>query len=252
MQQSIVRVDTNKEAYALVPDIATFCNVKERSVQNLIRKNIPLFNRISENVSTKLDALTERNSLNKPEIKIRKLDLPIFEDGSGIIDWANVKLYQVHTELLLMLMRNTKQVKEYKADLIVDLFVTKVKLLVLESQVENERLLEENKRVETAKIALKKQVKTLENTVTTIKSNQFREKDGYKSVSKLRYDLKLQDTYTVDELFELLEEVGEIRTDLITTKKRVPIGLNSKTDSSGNSRFTENFLLAVINGTNDE
>jgi len=214
----IIKQDTDGNAFAVVTDIAKYCEVAEKSVKNLIRDNINDFIKCSEILEKEIFTILRKNkgkeiskgnTLNETEISVPKLELATYDDGSDIIDWSNVRLYQPHIELLLMLMRNTKQVKEHKINLIADFFATKFELALMK-QKEQQRLIKQ----------LQKQVDKLEKDKFIDWSDEWITASMYVAEHK---ELGLNAT----ELLDALSDANLINTEIKTRQVRSPNGNES-------------------------
>ena len=187
----IIKVDNEtNEAYAVVTDIAEYCEVETKSVQRLILKNIELF----EEASCKLaDRIREISNRSVP------IKFELIKSGKGNeVDWSSTKMYQPHIELLLMLMKNTESVKQHKMELVVEFFANKVELLHLKAE-QQQRLIE----------AEKEKVEQLEDKVHTLEVNKYKKwKEGYESVS--RFLKKNNIKMTPKELNDRLVSAGEL------------------------------------------
>jgi len=94
-----------------------------------------------------------------------------------------------------------------------------------------------------------KEVKQLESRNTKlnkeIANKMFNETDdGYMSVSKIK---RLLDTdLSVSDIFDILEENGDIETKLVTTKKRVLTSFNGIEDEGKSPRFKLDYVTRLI------
>jgi hypothetical protein len=205
IMSKIIKQDTDGNAFAVVTDIAKYCEVSLDAVQKLITRNVELFdelpNRIIKNIKNRTDFKSD-------QIKIPRLEL-VEKENRNEIDWNKVKLYQPHVELLLALMKNTKQVKEHKANLIADFFATKFELALMK-QKEQQRLIKQ----------LQKQVDKLEKDKFIDWGDEWITASMYIAEHK---ELGLSAT----ELLDTLSDANLINTEIKTRQVRSPNGNES-------------------------
>jgi hypothetical protein len=152
------------------------------------------------------------------------------------IDWSKTRLYQPHVELLLMLMKNTKVVKQHKVDLIADFFVTKFELL--EAKLKNQQL-----ELETANQALL----LLEEKNRKLEADKFVDwENEYSSVSRFIKENNLDMTST--ELLDLLEKAKQVETKTITRQVRLLTEeSDGKVSKKGTLLFKKKLLARLAN-----
>jgi hypothetical protein len=232
---NIIALDNNGLAFATAEDIANYCEVNTRSVTNTIRDNVELFNQTSENIESKISLRMSEAMQLKQGLIIPRLKLEKSSSGTNI-DWSKTKLYQPHVELLLMLMKNTKVVKQHKADLIAEFFITKFELF--KERLKNQQL--ELDKANQALLLLEKKNKKLE-------ADKFIDwEDEYSSVSRFIKDNKLDMTST--ELLDLLEKAKQIETKQITTQVRLLTEeSDGKMSKKGTLLFKKKLLAKLTN-----
>ncbi len=233
---TIIKQDVDKNAFAVVTDIAKYCGVETKSVQNLIRNNIDDFIKCTKILENKIltalrknkgEAISKGKTLNETEINIPTLELVTYDDGSDIIDWASVRLYQPHVELLLMLMKNTQQVKEHKINLIADFFATKFELAIMK-QREQERLLK----------LLEKENKKLENKVHKLELDKFIDWDE-EWISASRYVKEYKSDLSSSDLLDILADKNLVENRVVQRQIRIPIDGKSKYGNKGTLLFNK-------------
>jgi len=215
MRNEIIRLDNQGSAFAVIKDIAEYCEVNENSVRKLVQDNIESFNQVTQRIEDGL-----RCDL-KSHLKVA-LKLETSATGKSI-DWSKTKLYQPHIELLLMFMKNTKSVKLHKVNLIADFFLTKFELM--ESRLQNQQLLidKSNQALIIAEAKLDK-----------IELDKFNDWDEeYSSASRYIKDNKI--SLTSSELLDMLENAKQIETKQITKQVRM---LSEESDGRVSSKGT--------------
>jgi len=197
----IIKQDTNGDSYAVVTDIAEYCEVSLDAVQKLITRNVKLFDELPDRI---IENIKNRVDLKSDQIQIPKLEL-VEKENRNEINWNRVRLYQPHVELLLALMRNTKQVKEHKANLIADFFATKFELALMKHK-EQQRL-----------------IKKLEKKVNKLELDKFNDWDE-EFITASRYVKEHPElNITATELLDMMSDKGLIDTKVVTRQVRLPV-----------------------------
>ncbi len=205
----IIKIDDNKMGYALINDISKFCGVEAKSTQELIKNNISLFEELSKTIEDNVNSSLKTN-LNQKRLQTAfGLSIPEFKlvKGNKNIIWEDVKLYSPHIELLLMLMKNSGKVKEYKMRLVANLFSTHIELQM--SKLENATLQQ----------SLKLELQNKE--IAKLKSNKLNEHGDFNTASKIIYKNELDMKPT--ELLDILSEDGVLRSIKRLRTIRIPV-----------------------------
>jgi hypothetical protein len=107
MQSDIIKLDNNGAAYAVVKDIAEYCEVDVKATRQLVLNHIDEFNDVTNKLQNKIGGIS--NGASKDSFKVPELKL-IKKRGTSRdeVDWSKTKLYQPHIELLLMMMKKYK------------------------------------------------------------------------------------------------------------------------------------------------